>query len=201
MTIFLAGYETTATSLAWVGIALRDHPDVLEKMRAEIDEVLGDRVPSFEDIPRLVYTRQVFMETMRLYTVVPFLPRALNAADQLGPYSLPAEAMVLVFYHGVHHNPRIWDAPEVFDPERFSPKRIVGQHPFAYVPFSAGPRKCAGEEFVLLEGTLIIAMILRKYDINILPNQTFTPGIGSTMYPRKGIKATLSVRTHKPPAI
>ncbi len=199
MTIFLAGYETTATALARLGIVLKDHPNVLESLRAEMDQVLGTRMPSFEDVPRLVYARKVFMETLRMYTIAPFLPRALNAADQLGQYSLPAEALVLLFYHGVHHNPDIWKNPEVFDPERFTPEQMAGQHPFAYVPFSAGPRKCAGEEFALLEGPLVLAMILQRYDIHVLPNQTFAAGIGSTMYPRNGVKATISVRIRQKP--
>lgn len=194
MTIFIAGYETTATVLTWLGVVLRDRPSILEKLREEIDRVLGTRIPTFEDIPQLSYTRRVFMETMRMYTIVPMLPRALNKADQLGPYHLPAEAIVLVFYQGVHHNPRVWDNPEVFDPERFTPEKIANQNAFAYVPFSAGPRKCAGNDFALLEGTLAIAMILQKYNLNILPNQTFAAGIGSTMHPRNGVKLTISKR-------
>lgn len=195
MTIFLAGYETAATALTWLAIVIKDHPDVLEKLHTEIDQILGTHVPSFEDVPRLVYTRQVFMETLRMHTIVPFLPRALNTNDQLGKYSLPANAMVLLFYYGIHHNPHVWDNPEAFDPERFTPERVANQQPFAYVPFSAGPRKCAGEEFALLEGPLILAMILQKYDIHISPNQDFSAGIGSTRYPRNGVKATFSART------
>lgn len=195
MTIFIAGYETTATALTWLGVILQDHPEVLQKLRTELDEVLGTRLPSFEDMPRLVYARQVFMETLRMYTVAPFLPRASNKADYLGNYSLPANALMLVFYHGVHHNPHVWDNPEIFDPERFTPERMAGQHPFAYVPFSAGPRKCVGDEFALLEGPLIMAMILQRYNINLLPNQTFAAGIGASMQPHNGVGATFSTRT------
>jgi cytochrome P450 len=195
MTIFVAGYETTATVLTWLGVVIQERPDVLEKLQKEIDEVLGTRLPAFEDIPKLTYTRQVFMELMRMYTVVPMLPRTLNQADQLGNYSLPAEALVLIFFHGVHHNPRVWDNPEVFDPERFTPEKIANQNAFAYVPFSAGPRKCAGNDFALLEGTLITAMVLQKYNLNILPHQTFAAAVGSTMHPRNGVKATFSYRT------
>jgi cytochrome P450 len=194
MTIFLAGYETTATALTWVGVALQDHPEVLEKLCAEIDQVLGTRLPSFEDMPRLVYARQVFMETLRMYTVAPFLPRSSNEADRLGNYFLPANALILVFYHGVHHNPNVWDKPEIFDPERFTPERMAGQHPFAHVPFSAGPRKCVGDEFALMEGLLVMAMLLQRYNVNLLPNQTFAAGIGAAMQPRNGVKAILSTR-------
>jgi cytochrome P450 len=196
MTIFIAGYETTATALTWLWITLQDHPEVLEKLRAEIDQVLGKRMPSFEDMPRLVYARQVFMETLRMYTVSPFVPRSSNEADRLGNYYLPANALILVFYHGIHHNPRVWDKPDVFDPERFTAERMTGQHPFAYVPFSAGPRKCAGEEFALMEGPLVMVMILQRYNINILPSQTFAAEIGATMYPHNGVKATFSNRAH-----
>lgn len=194
MTIFIAGYETTATALTWLGVVLQSHPEVVEKLHQEIDQVLGTRRPTFEDIPRLVYTKHVFMETLRLHTVSPFVPRSSNQADRLGDYSLPANALVLVYYHGVHHNPHVWNKPEVFDPDRFTQERMAGQHPFAYVPFSAGPRKCAGEEFALLEGTLVMAMILQKYDIHLLPKQTFEAGLGATRYPRKGVKATFVPR-------
>jgi cytochrome P450 len=195
MTIFVAGYESTATALTWLSIILRDHPEVLEKLRSEIDQVLGTRMPSFEDIPRLVYTRKVYMETLRMYTVAPFLPRLSIEADRLGNYNLPANALILIYYHGVHHNPRVWDKPDVFDPERFTPEQMTRQHPFAYVPFSAGPRKCAGEDFALMEGPLILAMILQKYNIDLLPNQNFDPGIGATLRPRNCVKATISART------
>jgi cytochrome P450 len=193
MTIFLAGYETTSTALTWLLVILKKHPAVLEKLQAEIDQVLGSRPPTFEDILGLTYTHQVFMEVLRYHTVASLLPRALNEPDQLGPYLLPANALVLLSIHGVHHNPRVWNHPEVFDPERFAPEAIAQRHPFAYVPFSAGPRKCAGDEFALLEGPLIIAMLLQRYTINLLPNQTFEARLGN-LRPKNGVKATLSDR-------
>jgi len=197
MTIFMAGYETTATVLTWFGVALEKYPEILEKLRAEIDQVLGDRTPAFEDMGRLVYTRQVFMELMRMYSTVPFIPRALNEADQLGNYHLPANAIVLAFCHGVHHNPQVWDDPERFDPERFSSERSANRHAFAYVPFSGGPRKCAGDEFALLEGPLAMAMLLQKYDLHVSPNQTYPTVMGATMRPKNGVKVTLSLREKK----
>lgn len=196
MTIFIAGYESTATTFTWLGVVLQKHPHVLEKLLLEIDQVLGGRVPTFEDMPNLIYTRRVFMEILRMYTVVPFLPRSLNEDDQLGPYHLPAKSLILVFYHGVHHNPNVWDKPDVFDPDRFAPERMAGQTQFTYTPFSAGPRKCAGEEFALLEGPLIMAMVLQRYNLNIIPNQTFTAKLGGTMKPRSGVKAVISNRKY-----
>jgi len=194
ITMFVAGYETTTIALTWMGVVLNSYPEVLEKLQAEIDQVLGGRSPSFEDVPRLTYTRQVFMEILRMYTIAPLLPRALNQADHLGSYYLPADALVLVFYHGVHHNPDVWNKPEVFDPERFTPENMTGRHAFAYVPFSAGPRKCAGDEFALLEGPLVMAMMLQKYNIHVLPNQTFAAKIGASMRPAKDVKVIFSNR-------
>lgn len=194
MTIFLAGYETTATALTWLFVALKDHPDVLQKLQAEADQVLGNKEPSFEDVMRLTYARKVFMEVMRMYTTVPFLPRETVQEDQLGNHHIPAKSTVLVFYHGVHHNPNVWKDPEVFDPERFTPEAMNGHHPFAFIPFSAGPRKCAGDEFALMEGPLVMAMLLRKYDVHLLPGQTFPTKVGATMRPANGVKATFSMR-------
>lgn len=188
MTIFIAGYDTTATVLTWLGVVLENHPEVLQKLQAEIDEVLGGRIPSFGDIPRLTYTRQVFMEVMRMYTASPFLPRTLKEADQLGNYHLPANATVLAFIHGVHHNPCIWDSPEAFNPERFTPENMTGRDPFAYSAFSAGPRKCVGNDFALLESTLIMAMVFQRYNMNILPDQTFSAKFGGLMHPANGVQ-------------
>ena len=193
MTIFLAGYETSSTALTWLLVVLKEYPAVLEKLQAEIDQVLGSRPPTFEDLRRLTYSQQVFLEVLRYHTVASLLPRALNNPDQLGPYLLPANALVLLSFHSVHHNPRVWDHPETFDPDRFRPEAAAQRHPFAYVPFSAGPRKCAGDEFALLEGPLIIAMLLQRYTISLLPNQTFQASLGN-LRPKNGVKATLSSR-------
>ena len=193
MTIFLAGYETTSTALTWLLVVLTEYPAVLEKLQAEIEQTLGSRLPTFEDIRRLTYSQQVFMEVLRYHTVASLLPRAVNKPDQLGPYHLPANALVLLSFYGVHHNPRVWNHPEIFDPDRFTPEATAGRHPFAYVPFSAGPRKCAGDEFALLEGPLIIAMLLQRYTITLLPNQTFQASLGN-LRPKNGVKAKLSLR-------
>lgn len=194
MTIFIAGYETTATALTWLGVVINQHPEIQDKLHEEIDRVLGKRQPVFEDLHHLTYTRQVFAEILRMYTVTAFLPRALNEPDKLGNYELPAESLVMVFYHGVHHNPQVWDEPEEFRPERFTPENIAARHPFAYLPFSAGPRKCAGDEFALLEAPLIIAMFLQRYKIHVLAEQKFDVRFGATMRPLHGVKVTLSSR-------
>lgn len=191
VTVFVAGYETTATALVWLGVVLDQHPEVAAKLQAEVRQVLGTRLPTFEDMARLTYTRQVFMEILRMYSIAPMTLRASNAADHIGPYAVPAEAQFFVFFYGVHHNPRLWENPEVFDPERFSPERQAAQPTFAFMPFNVGPRKCAGEDFALLEGPLVMAMILQRYMLNILPNQNYETRLAGTHYPRHGVKFTL----------
>lgn len=193
MTIFLAGYETTSTALTWLQVVLDKNPGVLEKLLVEIDQVLGGNLPTFEDIPRLTYCQQVFMEVLRYHTVASLLPRSLVKDDKLGPYEIPANSLVLLSLHAIHHNPQAWPEPEIFDPERFTPEANSKRHPFAYVPFSAGPRKCAGDEFAMLEGPLIIAMLLQRYTINLLPDQTFQTRLGH-LRPKDGVKAKLSLR-------
>jgi cytochrome P450 len=168
---------------------------VIAKLQAEVDTVMGGRVPQFEDVIKLEYTRKVFLELMRLYTIAPMLPRRTKEGDMLGDFNLPPKSFVLMFFHGVHHNPRLWEEPERFDPERFSPERVSQRHPFAYAPFSGGPRKCAGDEFALLEGPLAIAMILQRYTVELLPGQNFSARMSVTMRPGSGVKAKIKART------
>jgi cytochrome P450 len=194
ITIFAAGYETTGTALTWLWTILDKHPDVLDRLYHEVDTVLGKRTPTIEDVGQLTYARQVFMETLRMHSVAPMLPRQSKAPDQLGDYELPANSTVLMFYHGVHHNPAVWTDPEVFDPERFSPNRTAQRHSFAFVPFSGGPRKCLGDEFSLLEGPLVLAMMLQRYRVTLTPGQTFAGKLGATMKPQNGVKGTLCLR-------
>ena len=194
MTIFAAGFETTASVLSWLWVVLDRHPEVAAKLKTEVDSVVGDRVPEFEDLTKLEYGRKVFLELMRFYTIGPMLPRRAKEDTSFGDYRVPAKSFVLMFFHGVHHNPRCWDEPERFDPERFSEEQVSQRHPFAYLPFSGGPRKCAGDDFALMEGPLAIAMILQRYSVELLPGQDFSHRMAVTMRPHNGVKARMKVR-------
>ena len=190
MTAFSAGFETTATALTWIWYLLAQYPDVEQKMREEVDRVVGDRTPTLEDIMQLTYCRQALQESMRFYPPIPMLPRTALADDTLGGYHIPKGTILLLFYHGLHHNAEYWPDPEIFDPERFSPTRTESQHRFAYLPFSAGPRKCIGNEFAMMEGTLVLAMLLQRYRIT-LADQVVRPNLSATLKPSRGIRASM----------
>lgn len=188
MTVFSAGFETTATALTWLWVLLAQSPAVEEKLRAEVSAALGDRTPTFDDLPKLGYCRQVFQEAMRVYPPIPMLPRTAQEDDVANGYNIPKGTILLMFYYGLHHNPAYWPQPEVFDPARFSSAaQAEGRHRFAYLPFSAGPRQCIGMDFAIMEGVLALAMLVQRYRVSLVPDQDMTPNLSATLKPRKDI--------------
>lgn len=165
ITIILAGHETVANHMNWTFDLLNRHPEVLERMRREWDEVLGDRVPGIEDMARLTYTTMVLAESMRLYPPAWTLARRVLNEDVL-PSGLkvgPGDEILMTQYVS-HRNPAYFPEPEKFDPERFSPGRREAIPKFAYYPFGMGSRVCIGEGFARLEAVILIVMIGRKFD-------------------------------------
>ncbi len=175
MTLLLAGYETTASALTWTWFLLSSHPLVMERLRREIALGIGERLPTSQDLPRLVYARWVFEETMRLYPPAWILGRKALANDEVGDYLIPAGAVVAISPYVIHRHPGFWQEPEVFDPERFAPEASAARHRFAYIPFGAGPRQCIGNYLALLEAQLIIPMVARAYRLHLLPGQDIRP--------------------------
>jgi len=158
MTLFLAGHETTANALAWTWYLLSQNPAVEAKMHAEIDEVLGAKLPTFEDVPRLTYTERVFTESMRLYPPVWVMSRRAVSACKIGGYHVPAKSIVLLSQFVMHHDERYYDQPEKFDPDRWLPEARAGRPKYAYFPFGGGPRLCIGEQFAWMEGILLLEL-------------------------------------------
>jgi cytochrome P450 len=163
MTLFLAGHETTAVALTWTWYLLAGHPEAEAKLHAEVDAVLAGRRPAFDDLPALAYTRQVFSEAMRLFPPAWALSReATRDVDLLG-HPLPRGATVVLSPYLLHRDPRFWNDPERFDPDRFGPEARAARHKFAYLPFSTGPRGCIGEQFAWTEGILVLATLARRW--------------------------------------
>lgn len=183
MTIFLAGYETTAAAMSWAFHVLGQQPAALQRLRAEVDEALGGRRPQFADIPRLPYTRMVVQETLRLYPPVWFLPRTALADDVIDGYTIPAGTTVAPIVYAIHRNPACWDRPGEFRPERFAAD-APARHPLAWMPFGAGPRLCIGKEFAMMEGQLILAMIVQRFDVEPAPGARVTPDVSTTLRPQ-----------------
>jgi cytochrome P450 len=169
VTLLLAGHETTASTLGWSFYLLDQHPEVFERLRAEATEVLGDRLPVYEDLHRLTYTGMVVEEVMRLYPPVWILPRRALADDEVGGYHVPAGADVLICPYTLHRHPAFWKDPDRFDPERFAAGRAGERSRYAYIPFGAGPRFCVGNNLGMMEAVFVLAMVSREFGLAKVP--------------------------------
>ena len=195
MTVFLAGHETTANALSWALYLLGTSPEVWRKLAAEVDAVLeGGRRASPEDFGRLVYTRQVMEEAMRLYPPAWMIARAPIADTTLGGYFLPAGSLVFLPPWIVHRHPDHWESPEGFDPDRFAPGADADRHRYAYFPFGGGPRQCIGNNFALMEATLILATIARDFRLDLVPGFPVEPEPQVTLRPKHGVRVVASRR-------
>ena len=161
--LFMAGHETTANSLAWTWYLLSQSPRVEAKLLGEIDRVLGNRPPTLADVPNLVYTRAVFEETMRLYPPVPLLTREALVDEKFKNVTIPKGSIMVISPWLLHRHKKLWPRPDHFIPERFLPGGNGPVSKFAYIPFSIGPRICAGMAFGLTEAVLCIATLAQQF--------------------------------------
>lgn len=190
-TMIRVGYETPAVAMAWTWYFISRHPEIERKLGAEIHDVLEGRVPTFQDLPRLKYTRAVIEESMRLRPPVWALSRCVIEDDQIGGYDVPANAIVIVCPYITHRHSAFWENPEVFDPGRFMPEQSKGRPRGAYLPFGAGPRRCIGDEFAMIEAQLIISMVMQSYRLRLVPGPPVEPAPLFTLRPRHGLPMTL----------
>ena len=153
MTLFMAGHETTANTLAWTWVLLSQHPEVEARLHAELDLVLGDRPPTVADLPRLKYTESVVNETLRVYPTVWVIGREAVEPVELGGYQIPAGTTVFMPQWVIHRDGRWFDDPLAFRPERWSDGMMQRIPRYAYFPFGGGPRICIGNNFALMEAT------------------------------------------------
>ena len=191
---YAAGYETTATALTWVFYALHKYPAVEAKLHQELDSVLGGRTPTYSDLENLPYTLQVIQETMRLFTVVPSIGREAISDDEVQGVHIPKKAVIVVNIWFTHRHPDLWEEPELFKPERFSPENSGSRHRFAYLPFGGGPRICIGASFALQEAHLLLATIAQQWRLRA--KEGFKPHpIGLiVLQPKGGLPMTLEKR-------
>ena len=193
-TLFFAGHETSATALCWIHYLLARHPDVRERLTAEVESVLQGCPPTAEALHRLEYTHQVVQECLRLYSPIHSISRVALEDHTLGGYRIPAGATVCVSMFATHRLPEYWPDPERFDPARFTPEQCAARARFSYVPFAAGHRNCIGGGQAMVELKMIVAAIAQRYRLELAAGQRIEAAPGTTMYPRHGMKMTLHSR-------
>jgi len=194
ITIFLAGHETTANALSWTWYLLSQNPDVEAKVHQEVDRVLGRRVPSADDFPRLRLVEKVFSEAMRLYPPAWIIGRRALRDCEVGGYTIPAGSIVLISQYVMHHDARYFPDPLRFDPERWTPEARAARPQFSYFPFGAGTRRCIGEGFAWMEGILVLATLARTWRLRLEPNQHIEMQPLVTLRPRHGVRMKLERR-------
>jgi cytochrome P450 len=194
--LFMAGHETTANTMAWVWFMLSQCPNVENRLHAELDAVLGSRLPTLADLRRLPYTQAVVEETMRIYPPVPILPREALQDETFNGVHIPKGSLLFVVPWLLHRHRKLWDRPDHFVPERFLPGSREPVSKYAYVPFSIGPRVCAGMSFGLTEAMLSLATLARRFTLRLRPDHQVNPVCRLTLRPEGGLPMTVHMRHH-----
>jgi cytochrome P450 len=195
VTLFAAGHETTSNALTWTWYMLSQHPEVEDRLQAELDEVLRNRPPTAADLESLVYTGMILKETMRLYPPAWVLNgRTAMEALSLGGYTIPAGGLIFVAPYVLHRQPDYFPDPERFDPERFRPERVKELPRYGYIPFGAGPRVCIGNSFAMMEARLILATVAQHYRLILEPGQEVELQPQITLSPKNGLRMRLEQR-------
>jgi cytochrome P450 len=194
MTLFMAGHETTANTLAWAWYLLALNPEVEAKLHAEVDEVLADRPPTFDDLPRLPYAEAVITETLRLFPTVWLLGREATEDCQIGGYHVPKGHTVFMSQWVIHRDPRFFDDPLAYRPERWADGLAKRIHRYAWFPFGGGPRICIGNSFAMMESILLLTTIARRFRVALAPDADVKPLPTMTLRPEHGVKAIVRER-------
>jgi cytochrome P450 len=195
MTLFIGGFENVATALTWTWYLLARHPEVEEKLHRELDKVLEGRAPVAADLSRLGYTRMVFEESMRIYPPVPRLVRTAIRDYQVGQYTIPARALVVVSQYLMHRDARYYSQPTRFYPERWMPEAKRARPAYAYFPFGGGSRRCIGEGFAYMEGVLLLATLASRWRLRPVSRTPAVPTATHFLHPKHNLYMVAESRT------
>jgi cytochrome P450 len=194
MTLFLAGHETTAINLSWTWVLLSQHPHVEAKLARELRDVLGDRRPTFADLPNLRYSSQVIAEALRLYPPAWSMGREAREDVELGGYRVPRGGQVWFCPWAIQRDARWFDDPDAFRPERWEGDFAKQLPRYAYFPFGGGPRFCIGQSFAQMEAVLLLATLASAFRAEVLPDAAIVPFPSVTLRPKHGVRVRLSRR-------
>lgn len=198
VTLLIAGHETTASVLSWAPYLLSKHPEIQAKLQRELDEVLGGRTPTVQDLPRLTYLDQVIKETMRLYPPGWIFGRTPLVDVTIGSYTIRKGEYVFLSPYVTHRDERYFDAPESFRPERFTGDFEKQLPKIAYFPFSGGIHVCLGQHFAMMETKVVLSMLLSKYSFQLASADTVKPLGLATLRPNQDLPLKLMKRTPQP---
>lgn len=190
-TLILGGHESSALALGWMLYLLSQHPEVQVRLREEVRQVLGERTPTLQDLPRMPYTRMVIDETIRFYPPGWLFERRAIADDEILGYHIPAGMNLAFSPYVTHRLPEFWENPERFDPDHFSPGLVESRPRFAYLPFGGGPRQCIGNSFALQELQLILPMLLQRFRFEQIPGAQPRLEPVVSLRPKGGLKMRL----------
>jgi len=195
LTLFLAGHETTANAMVWTWYLLSQNAEKEAHLHAELEQVLCGRSPTIDDIPQLKYTEAVFAESMRLFPPAWTVGRLSIEDHEVGEYSVPSGSLLLASQYVLHRDPRFWDQPESFIPERWEMQSVkeAGQK-FIYFPFGGGVRRCIGEGFAWTEGILLLATLAQRWKLRIVPDQKVALHPMITLRPKFGMRMVCQKR-------
>jgi cytochrome P450 len=192
--LFLAGYETTSVSMAWALHALTQQPSLGQRLQTEVDRAVGTRVPGFEDVMSLAWCRNVAQEALRLYPPIYWLARKSVEEDIIDGFRIPAGTSMGLMLYLIHRHPEEWEAPERFDPDRFTPEHSAGRHKHAWVPFGSGQRQCIGKEFALMEEQLILTRLAQRFHVEAVPGRVAELLLSTSLRTRSGVWVKLTRR-------
>jgi cytochrome P450 len=192
--IISAGAHTTVRGLIWLWYLLALNPRVEARLDAELDAVLRAHPPTPDQLTKLVYTRQVIDETMRLYPPVPAMLREAVRDDVVCGHRVPRRSIMAILPWVVHRHRQLWSAPDRFDPERFNPQNREGRPRFAYLPFAVGPRVCVGASLAITQMLIVVAVFARRFRFRLVPDHPIRPVGSVTLRPRGGLRVTVEHR-------
>lgn len=206
-TFMFEGHDTTAMGMSWILYLLGHHPEIQEKLAAEVDSLFeemlaesSDKTPVNIDLNRireLKYLECVIKEGLRLCPSVPFVGRTLTNDIDIKGYLIPKGTTVLCFIYQLHRDPAIFPNPERFDPDRFLPENVNHRHPFAYVPFSAGPRNCIGQKFAMSELKIVLSYLVRNFTFkSVAPRDKILFNMELVLRPKTPLDIQVFERTH-----
>lgn len=202
ITFLVAGHETTSGALSFALHYLARHPDLAARARAEVDQVWGDtQAPGYDQVAKLRYVRRVLDESLRLWPTAPAYAREATRDTELaGVHPMRRGAWALILTPMLHRDPAVWGADaEEFDPDRFDAKAVRSRAPHTFKPFGTGARACIGRQFALHEATLVLGLLLRRYELRPDPAYRLRVAERLTLMP-EGLRLHLDRRTAPAPA-